>query len=259
MSTPARIVAAGRGVRWLGEGWRLFRAAPLSWIALVFGYWLLMNLLVLIPVAGILVAPLLVPAFSMSFMAAGRAAERGGPVGLDTLFAGFRAQLPRLLALGAVYLACLALVLGATALVDGGSLVHAMLGAQPTAGTKVQSGAVISAMLVAAALYGPVMMMFWFAPVLVAWHGVGVAKALFFSFLACVLNWRPFLTYGAVAVLMTVVAPSFALSALLLFTGGTLPVSLESFVYVLMLVMMPTLLASFYVSYRDVFGAQDPG
>jgi hypothetical protein len=258
MSTPARIVAAARGVRWLGEGWRLFRAAPLSWMALVFGYWLLMNVLVLVPLAGIVIAPVLVPAFSVSFMLAGRAAERGGPIGLDILVAGFRTQLSRLLALGAVYLACLALVLGATALVDGGALVHAMLGAEPAAGTKVQPGATVGAMLLAVALYGPVMMMFWFAPVLVAWHGVGVGKALFFSFLACVLNWRPFLAYGAAATLMTVVAPSFALSALLLFAGGTLPVSLESFVYVLMLVLMPTLLASFYVSYRDVFGAPDP-
>jgi hypothetical protein len=257
MSTPARIVAAARGVRWLGEGWRLFRAAPLSWIALVFGYWLLMNVLVLVPFAGIVIAPVLVPAFSVSFMIAGRAAEQGGPISLDVLVAGFRTHLPRMLALGAVYLACLALVLGATALVDGGALVHAMLGAEPAAGTKVQPGATVGALLLAVVLYGPVMMMFWFAPVLVAWHRVGVAKALFFSFLACVLNWRPFLAYGAAAILMTVVAPSFALSALLLFTGGTLPVSLESFVYVLMLVMMPTLLASFYVSYRDVFGAPD--
>jgi hypothetical protein len=259
MATPARIVAAGRGARWLGEGWRLFRAAPLSWIAIVFGYWLVMNVLVLVPLAGIVIAPVLVPAFSVSFMVAGRAAARGGAVGLDILFAGFREQLPRLLALGVIYLACLALVLGATALFDGGNLVHAMFGAEPAAGAKVQPGATIGALLVAVALYGPVMMMFWFAPVLVAWHGVGVAKALFFSFLACVLNWRPFLAYGAVATMMTVVAPSFALSALLLLTGGTLPVSLESFVYVLMLVLMPTLLASFYVSYRDVFGAPDSG
>ena len=115
------------------------------------------------------------------------------------------------------------------------------------------------AMFIAVALYGPFMIMFWFALVLVAWHGFVVAKALFFSFLAFLLNWRPFLLYGAVAILMTVVAPSFALSALLLFTGGTLPVSLESFAYALMLVMMPTLLASFYISYRDIFGTPDAG
>ena len=39
----ARVVSAGRGARWLAEGWRLFRVAPLAWLAAVFGYWLLMN------------------------------------------------------------------------------------------------------------------------------------------------------------------------------------------------------------------------
>lgn len=257
MATPARIVAAGRGARWIGEGWRLFRAAPLSWIALVFGYWLLMNLLVLVPLAGLVIVPVLVPAFSVSFMAASRAAARGGPLKLDVLFSGFRAQSPRVLALGVVYLACLALLLGATTFFDGGALTHSMLSPDPAGAAKIQASDVIGAMLVAVTLYGPVMMMFWFAPLLVAWHGVGVAKALFFSFLACLLNWRAFLAYGVVAILMTVVVPSFALSTLLLMTRGTLPVSLESFVYPLMLVMMPTLLASFYVSYRDVFGVPD--
>ena len=259
MATPARVVATWHGARWLGEGWRLFRAAPLSWIALVVAYWLLMNLLVLVPLAGIVVAPVLVPAFSVSFMAAGRAAARGGPLKLDILFSGFREQRPRMLALGAVYLACLALLLGASALFDRGALVHSILSAEPADGAKVQAGDMVGAMLVALTLYGPVMMMFWYAPVLVAWRGVGVAKALFFSFLACLLNWRAFLAYGAVAILITVVAPSFALSALLLFTGGKFPGSLESFVYPLMLIILPTLLASFYVSYRDVFGAPEGG
>ncbi|MGH8749328.1 MAG: BPSS1780 family membrane protein [Burkholderiales bacterium] len=249
-------MAAGRGPRWLGEGWRLFRAAPLSWIALVFAYWLLMNLLALVPLAGIVVAPVLVPAFSVSFMAAGRAAARGGPLKLDILFSGFREQRTRMLALGAVYLACLALLLGATVLIDGGNLLHALFG-DPAAGAEVQPAFKVATMIVAVAVYGPVMMMFWYAPVLVAWHGVGVAKALFFSLLACLLNWRAFLAYGAVAILITVVAPSFALSALLLLTGDKLPGSLESFVYPLMLIMLPTLLASFYVSYRDVFGAPE--
>ncbi len=45
----ARIVAASRGVRWLVEGWRLFRAAPLGWLTLIFAYWLLMTMASLIP------------------------------------------------------------------------------------------------------------------------------------------------------------------------------------------------------------------
>jgi hypothetical protein len=112
-------------------------------------------------------------------------------------------------------------------------------------------------MATAAALYLPVMMMFWFAPVLVAWHGVSAAKALFFSFVACLINWRAFVAYGVVAVLMTVVAPLLVLSAVLYASGGALRAQAISLMFPLILVMLPTLLASFYVSYRDVLGTPE--
>ena len=76
----ARVVAAARGLRWLGEGWRMFRVAPLGWLALVFGYWLAMTTLSLVPVIGLIAASILVPVFSVGFMAASRAASRGQPV-----------------------------------------------------------------------------------------------------------------------------------------------------------------------------------
>ena len=125
MGTPARIVAGSRGAHWLGEGWRLFRAAPLSWIALVFTYWLLMTVVSLLPFVGIAAAAVLVPPFSVGFMAASRAAARGGPVGMNDLFSGLRENLSGQLALGLTYLACLALLLGATTLVDGGEIGRA--------------------------------------------------------------------------------------------------------------------------------------
>ena len=71
----ARIVAAPRGARWLAEGWRLFRVAPLSWLALVFAYWLIMTLASLVPLLGVVAASVLVPPFAVGFMAAARAAE----------------------------------------------------------------------------------------------------------------------------------------------------------------------------------------
>lgn len=259
MATPARIVAASRGAHWLGEGWRLFRAAPLSWVALVFTYWLLMTVVSVLPYVGIAAASVLVPPFSVGFMAASRAAARGAPLGLDILFSGFRENLRGQLSLGMAYLACLALLLGATTLVDGGTLAHWMLVGEGPGGAEAQTSGVLGAMLVAVALYAPVMMMFWFAPVLVAWHGIGAVKALFFSLLACLINWRAFIAYGAAAILLTVVAPTLALSALLLFSGGKLEVPVTSFLFPLMLILLPTLLASFYVSYRDVFGSPEPG
>src|SRR5438128_2724852 len=89
----ARIVAAGRGARWLAEGWRLFRVAPLAWLAAVFGYWLLMSLVSLLPLIGVAAAAVLVPAFSVGFMALARAAGRRAPLELGLLFDGFRHEL----------------------------------------------------------------------------------------------------------------------------------------------------------------------
>ena len=253
----ARIVSAGRGARWLAEGWRLFRVAPLGWLALVFAYWLLMTVASLIPLLGVVAASVLVPAFSVGFMAAARAASSGGALELGLLFEGFRTSLKSQLALGVAYFGCLALVLGATALADGGALARWMLAGERPGEEVLRSEEFLAALALAAALYLPVMMMFWFAPPLAAWHSSGAAKALFFSFFACLMNWRAFLAYAAVTAALTLLAPFVALSALMLASGGALRAPVMSLVFPLLVVLLPTLFASFYASYRDVFGASD--
>ena len=52
----ARVVETRRGVLWLVEGWRLFRAAPLGWLALVFAYWIIMTLVSVVPFIGVAAA-----------------------------------------------------------------------------------------------------------------------------------------------------------------------------------------------------------
>src|SRR5258708_12076837 len=65
----ARIVEAGRGARWLADGWRLFRAAPVGWLAAIFGYWLLMTGVSLLPLLGVAAPAGLGPALSPGFLA----------------------------------------------------------------------------------------------------------------------------------------------------------------------------------------------
>ena len=101
-------------------------------------------------------------------------------------------------------------------------------------------------------------MAFWFAPVLVAWHNVGAAKALFFSLFACLMNWRAFLAYGLAAGLMTLVVPLVVLSTLALLLQGAGRTSVVSLVFPLVIVLLPILFASFYASYRDVFAGEAP-
>ena len=103
------------------------------------------------------------------------------------------------------------------------------------------------------------MMMFWFAPMLAAWHSAGAAKALFFSFFACLMNWRAFLAYGAVTLLAVVAVPLAALSLILVLAAGGARPQLAPLMLPLVILILPTLFASFYASYRDVFGAQAEG
>jgi hypothetical protein len=251
-----RIVGAARGARWLAEGWQLFRAAPFGWLGLVFGYWLIMTLISLVPYAGIVVAAVLVPAFSVGFMAAARAAEHGGRLRFGVLFDGLhQAPRPQLL-LGLAYFLCLVAVLAATALADEGALLRWMLTGRRPDEETIQSGGFLAAMATAALLYAPVMMMFWFAPPLAAWHSAPPVKALFFSAAACLMNWRAFVAYGAVTALATLVLPFIVLSAVMLLSGGALMVPAMSLVFPLLILLLPTLFASFYVSYRDIFGVQ---
>ena len=255
----ARVAPPQRGVHWLVEGWRMFKAAPLGWLALVFAYWLLMTLVSLVPLVGVAAASIAVPAFSVGFMAAARAASRGARLELGMLFEGVRVVPQAQLALGVAYFASLALVLGGTALIDGGALARWMLTGQRPADEVLQSGDFLAALTAAAALYMPVMMMFWFAPPLAAWHSVPAPKALFFSVVACLMNWRAFLVYGAATAAVTLVVPFIVLSALMLLSGGALRMSAMALVFPLLITLLPTLFASFYASYRDVFGAEESG
>jgi hypothetical protein len=252
-----RVVPATRGVRWLAEGWRMFRVAPLGWLALVFGYWLAMTILSLVPVIGLVAASILVPVFSVGFMTASRAASRGQRVQLAMLFAGFRERLPAQLVLGAIYLGALAVVIGGSALADDGELARWLLTGKRPEEEALQSDGLLAGMAAAAALYAPVMMMYWFAPLLAAWHGMAPPQALFYSFFASLMNWRAFLAYGAAVAFVMFVLPTVVLTLLLFVSGGALRVQPMALVLPLLLIMLPTLFASFFASYRDVFGAQE--
>jgi hypothetical protein len=249
----ARIVETRKGAIWLADGWRLFRAAPLGWLALVFAYWVIMTLASVLPIIGVAAASVMVPAFSVGFMAAARAASRRGPVELGLLFEGFRHHRNSQLILGVIYFACLGLLLAATMLVDEGALAAWMLTGKRPDEQTLQSDDFLSALVLAAVLYAPVLMMFWFAPPLAAWHGIAPIKALFFSFFACLLNWRPFLAYGAVSALFALALPLLVLFVLML---ASFKIAAMSLVFPLLLVLLPTLFASFYASYRDIFGAE---
>jgi hypothetical protein len=181
----ALTLPAAQGWRWLTDGFRIFRRNHLMLTFLVVSYWVLMALVNVIPVIGTIATTLCIPAFSVSLMNACRSIERGTPLGPQLLFSGFASNLRSLLTLGAIYLAAVVAILGLSALADDGALMAMMLAGQKPDAETVSSGSLLLATEIALVLLCPLIMAYWYAPVLAGWHGLSPAKALFFSFVAC--------------------------------------------------------------------------
>ena len=194
-----RTLPAGAGLIWLRDAVRLYRRQPFAFTSLVILYTISVSLLVSVWLVGLPLAAVLIPFGTIGLTLAGRDAERGTMPMPVLLIEPLRIPQQRraLLRLGWVN-AGLALVL---------MVIVWLLGADEFANWKVIDGEIDratasenfpwDAMVVAAIAYVPVLMLTWFAPQLVAWHGQPLAKALFFSFFACWRNRWPFLTLAA--------------------------------------------------------------
>ncbi|WP_153110411.1 BPSS1780 family membrane protein [Propionivibrio limicola] len=247
----ALTLPASRGWRWLTDGFAIFRRKPFQLSVLVLGYWLAMALINAVPFIGQLLGFILIPAFSVSLMNACRAVDQGVEAPQPVLFSGFHAHLQALIQLGGVYCVFSIVVLGVTTLIDGGVLFQLVVLGQPPGEEAMASGSVMAAGQLALFLLLPIMMANWFAPVLVAWHGLPVVKSLFFSFIACLRNWRAFFVYTVAVIVVGALVPGFVLGLLKPAGGGELFSAAMTFFVIG--VLLPTLYASFYVSYRDVF------
>lgn len=251
------VVPALHGWLWLKRGFGLFARAPLAWILIAVSYWVLVSLLGILPYLGLVAVMVATPVFAVSFMTMCREVERGRPLELPLLFSGFRTNLKVLLVLGAVYLAAIVGILAASQLFDGGLLMRWMLSGEAPPRDEASGDAMALAAIAAFALFVPVILAFWFAPVLAAWHGMSAAKALFFSFFAALRNWRAFAVYGIAVAVVAGLLPGVAFSALAVAARGTQGL-MSMLALVLVVTLLPTLYASFYASYRDVFADQPP-
>ena len=253
----ALTLPSRRGWRWLAEGFAIFRRNQLKLSLAVLGYWILMALINSVPLIGQAAATLLIPAFSVSLMNACRLLEQGSPLPPQLLFSGFQQNLRALLKLGAVYIGVSVAILGIVAVVDGGVLFRLVVLAQAPDEKTLTGDPVMFAGQLALLLFTPLMMAYWYAPVLVAWHQLPPGKALFFSFVACRRNWRAFLVYSLAIVLVGALLPGLLVGLLSAVVAGGVELVSVMLTSLIVLVLLPTLYASFYVSYRDVFVSID--
>lgn len=243
-----QLVAANKGWQWIVDGFALFRKSPAMWIAttLVLGMIWLVSMIV--PLLGPLLFNLFSPLLFAGLMSGCRALENGEALEIRHLFAGFRDKATPLVTIGGVYLVGTILVVGVVLLVTGGSMLPSVL-SKPGADIETLRAALRSmalALAVGAAIYLPLIMLVWFAPLLVMFDGIAPVAAMKLSLAACLKNTVPFLVYGiAIAGLWFVMSVPAVM--------GTIGVLL---VIALLVGSIPVLICSIYASYRDIFVAR---
>ncbi|WP_303785847.1 BPSS1780 family membrane protein [Azovibrio restrictus] len=253
----ALTLPASGGWQWLVRGYALFRRQPALIGLLVMSYWMSLILFNVLPIIGPLLASLVMPGLSVGVMTACRQVDRQQLPALGVFFLPLQEHPRPLMALGAIYLVYTLVALAVAGLVDDGALLRAVTAGKPMDPEALEEGNLLLAAQVLLLLMAPILMAYWYAPVLVAWHRLPVPKALFFSFIACLRNWRAFLVYGLGLVAVGAILPGAVLGLL----GGLFPGAaglITSLVTLpLLLVLAPTVFASFYISYRDVFVARE--
>ena len=252
----AQTLPALAGWQWLTGGFALFRRNPPMLGMLVIAYWLILILLNIVPLLGVVLASMAMPGLSVGLMQAARNLEQRKAIGVDTLIGGLKDNRRTLFALGALYLCCTLGILGLSSLLDGGRLFDFMLAGKPGEPMTEETDANLPLLLVVL-LMTPLLMAYWFAPVLAAWHHITLGKSLFFSFVACWLNWRAFVVYGLGVLLVGGILPGLIIAALLMVFPGLASFATTLLLLPMLMIFVPTLFASFYVSYRDIFGVSE--
>jgi len=243
------------GVAWVSRGFDLWKRNPALVTYLAFGYLLALVILSSLPFIGQVVAALVMPAFSLSVLNGLLAVHEKRKVGPEILFSGFKADMHGLVTTGGLYLIGTLLALSLTALADNGTLLRLMTGFQSLDEEAMNAPGLMNAALMAVVLTTPLMMAYWFAPMLVGWQKVSPPKALFFSLVACWRNWPAFFLYSMAIFFVIIGGP-----ALIIAVVATVSPMLANLLAIpLPLIAIPIVFATFLPNALDIFGHDIPG
>ncbi|GAB2692135.1 BPSS1780 family membrane protein [Aliiglaciecola sp. 3_MG-2023] len=219
--------AVGDGMTWISEGFSLFKQDIGMWIVTMIVGFIVAIVINIIPFVGSLISMFLTYIWVGGLMLGCQAAAEGKPFDIKYLFAGFSYRAGRLVGLSAIG-AVISIVVMFVAM---GSVYMDILAGESN--PEMMGTQFWLSFLVAMALMLPMVMAVWFAPALIVLQDMPVFAAMKASFIGCFKNVMPFLVYGIVM--------------LVLYILGAIPLALG------LLVVIPLLFTSMYVSYRSIY------
>jgi len=231
-----RQVPAGNAWSWIVSGFDLFKANPAMWIILFVIYLAIIVPISLIPVVGSVLSTLLAPVFAAGMMWGCQALTQHQDLEINHLFAGFKQNTAQLIAVGGIYMAGLLMIAVMVVLALDRETIDILMKGQTV--SPDQASAMMLPILVAMLFLLPLLMAYWFAPVLVGLNNLTAIAAMKSSFVACLRNMLPFFLYGLIFMLLLMVA--------------IIPFGLG------LLVVVPVMMTSLYTSYVDVFSITQP-
>jgi len=230
------------------------------WIALNLVLLFIASALTYIPVVGGLLFALFTPVFAGGLTLGCRDVEAGKPLLPAHLFAGFQRNAAALVSIGGVYVVGQIAIFGLLTNVGGPELqamMQAVFADQPSAVPPTVSDRVVAAVLLAGALFVPLAMAVWFAPVLAVLNGLPAFPAIKLSLEGSVRNF-PAMAIYALAMGALLVGLLFVVRTVLAFVPKNLAAVREPIAMLVMTFWISLTLISAYLGYRDIFTADVP-
>ena len=252
-----KIVPARTGIQWVKSGVMTFLKQPLAMAGLFFMFLATMTILSIVPLIGSLLALCLLPAATLGLIAATEIAIKGKFPMPSVMLTAFRADKPRVKAmwiLGGLYALGFLAMMAITAAVDDGQFAKMYLGGGNLSREQVMQADFQTALWIGMAMYLPLSMAFWHAPALVHWQGMAPVKSLFFSFFACLKNFRAFLVFGLVW-LGLFMGVGMAITTLAALLGG--PAAAAAAIFPAAMLMAAMFFTSIYFTIKDCFDTNE--
>jgi len=242
-------IPAKTGWSWLKQGMDLFRKQPAALTTLLFANVLFSFTIGAVPLLGQIVAVVLIPSLSMSFMQACLMIDHGQRVTPLVLLTGFRKPaVINLCKIGMAYLLVTALLTLIAYLTLGEGFWKQA--ASPAVPPVLDRSDILGVLLIAVLEIAAVMALCFASP-LAFWQKMPPGKAIFYSFFAVMRSARVFLLMLMAWFSIFITASIVLLMVFGSGSPGRVAITWLGFLFILLLQ------CTMYAGYRQIFGVPD--